>query len=572
MTNPLQPASRHWKQWLWRALLGLILLLMFLSLIGPLMSWPLTDESTYLLQARQMAQGLLPYRDFYDFVTPGSQFIGSLFFRLNGFSLIGIRLLVVIGWLLELLMLYTMGKNHLPKPWLNLLLAFLWLTDSRYPVFQHHFWSGLVALGAVFMSWRYLQSLYNGKAQPRWIALSGILCATTFWFTQSLGILLTGALTAFSLLHCFLHERELQGVGYRQVKNQAVLARWLREWGRFGALPWLAMHGLCILTLITLGIWPDFVRDTIQWLAEGHYNQTSVLGYYPTFHQEFVETIKPFLDGVPFPAALLFIFRFPIALHLFLIGALPILGILGMGYALPNRFHYRLLQRQDDELLLLWLCGTALIISTMSYSTSMHITSNGGIAFLLGAVVLARFLNRRPKLEKLMQPLIGGFYGLLLLGAVTGSLTMLLWGSWLSPTQTMPQPLLYTDPNTSGPQMVQLLNHLHEANEQKRSVFIFSESPSLYLVGGYQNATRFVLIIPQYTSAPQIKEIMRDLEKNKPLLIVDDMTMHSLLKDPRFAQYSASQLTIPALSEFLSTHYTLQASYGRYGVFRRNQN
>ena len=213
-----------------------------------------------------------------------------------------------------------------------------------------------------------------------------------------------------------------------------------------------------------------------------------------------------------------------------------------------------------------------MILSTMSYSTSMHITSNGGLAFLLGALTLVRFLSRRPRLEKRAQPLIVLFLSVLLLGAVTGSLTALAVGSWLSPTRTIPQPILYADPNTSGQQMVRLLNLLQEANHKQRSIFIFNESPSLYLVGGYQNATRFVLTIPQYTSSSQIAEIIQDLKKNKPLFIVDDMAMHFLLKDPRFAQYSASQLTISALSHILSTDYQFQESYGRYGVFRRKQN
>lgn len=570
MSNTAQTPPARSLPWFWWVPIGFGLILAIISLAGPLLGWPLTDESTYVLQARQMAEGLLPYRDFYDFVTPGSQFIGSLFIRLSGFSLLGLRLLVVMGWLVQLLLIYTMGKNHLPKVWLSLFLVFLWLTDSRYPIFQHHFWSGLAALSAVFMAWKYLQTLYNGNPQRGFISLAGILCAATFWITQSLGILLAAALMFYSLLHCFLHEREERGVGYRQVSNAAVFSRWIKTWGLYGVLPWLGFHAVCVLTLMGLGIWPDFMRDTFQWLAGGHYNQTSVLGYYPTFHKEFAETIKPFIDGVPFPAALLFIFRFPIAFHLFLIGLLPIIGILGMGYALPNRFHYRLLQREDDELLLLWLCATAMIISTMSYSTSMHITSNGGIAFLLGAIVIVRFLTRRPQAEQAMRWMTGTFSVLLLLGAVTGSLTMLLLGTWITPTKALSEPLLYTDPSTTGQQLVSLLGLLHEAEEQHRTVFIFCESPSLYLAGHYKNATRFVLVIPKYTSAPQMAEIMRDLERKQPLYIVDDMTTRMLSKDPRFAQYTPQELTLPELQDYLKAHYTLQGSYGRYGVFRRN--
>src|SRR5690606_31309103 len=112
-----------------------------------LMLWPHTDEANYILQARHIADGLLPYRDFYDFVTPGSQLAGAIFIKLNGdFSVVGLRLLVLMGWLVEILLICDMARHHLPRRWLWVLAAFLWLTMSRYPVFQHHFWSGFWAL------------------------------------------------------------------------------------------------------------------------------------------------------------------------------------------------------------------------------------------------------------------------------------------------------------------------------------------------------------------------------------------------------------------------------------------
>lgn len=568
-TTPSETLDTPPKIPLWGQV-GLIVavLLVLISMAGPLLSWPMTDESTYVLQARQMAEGLLPYQDFYDFVTPGSQIIGSLLIRLNGFSLLGLRLVILVGWLLELLMMYRMGKNHLPKVWLGLFLAFLWLTDSRYPIFQHHFWSGLTAMASVLMAWQYLQSLYNGNPKKGFISLSAVLCAATFWFTQSLGILLTLSLAIYSWLHCFLHEREEQGIGYRNVDNRSVFARWLKTWSVYGLLPWIAFHLVCISILLGLGLWPDFVRDTFQWIAGGHYNQTSILGYYPTFHKEFEDTIRPFLGGVPFPTILLFIFRIPIACHLFLIGALPVVGILGMGYTLPNRFHYRLLQRQDDELLLLWLCATGMIISTMSYSTSMHITSNGGIAFLLGFIVLYRFLLHKPRAEKTTRLLGNGFCGLLLLGAVTGSLTVLIWGSWVSTAPAIPEPLIYTEYRTNNRQMVALLNQLHMAESLHRSVFVFCETPALYLMGHYRNATRFALVIPQYTSPSQMAEVMQELEKNQPLYIVDDGTLAMLSRDIRFAQYTPQQLALSEIQHFIHSNYTVQGDYGRYRLYQ----
>jgi len=552
----------------WQVGVGVGLILSIISLIGPLVCWPLLDESTYVLQARQIAEGLLPYRDFYDFVTPGSQLIGSLLIQLNGFSMLSLRLVIIVGWLLQLLMLARMGKDHLPKTWLGLFLVFLWLTDSRYPIFQHHFWSGLTALSSVWMAWQYLQSLYNGKAKPWQLSLSGVLCALTFWTTQSLGFLLTAAFFFYSFLHCFLHEREEKGVSYRQIDNKAVWLRWVKLWGQYWLLPGLAIHALCVGWLFILGIWPDFVRDTFQWLAGGHYNQTSILGYFTTFHQEFADTIRPFLDGVPFPAAWLFIFRFPIALHLFLIGLLPVIGILGMGYTLPNRFHYRLLQRQDDELLLFWVTATAMMLSTMSYSTSMHITSNGGLAFLLGFIVIYRMMAHKSRATKIFQVSCGLFCILLLLGAVVGTLTTLTLSSWINPSRAWPETLAYVDANTNSKQLAQLINRLREAETLNRPIFVFSETPALYLTGHYRNATRFTLIIPQYTSTTQLAEIMSDLEKRQPLFIVDDQTMAFLPKDDRFSHYSPQELTLPQIQAFIQARYKLDGQYGRYLLFR----
>lgn len=556
---------------IWPLSMGIGILLAIISLIGPLVCWPLLDESTYVLQARQITEGLLPYRDFYDFVTPGSQLIGSLLIHLNGFSLVSLRLVIIVGWLLQLIMLARMGKDHLSKTWLSLLLAFLWLTDSRYPIFQHHFWSGLTALGSVWLAWQYLQSLYNGKAKPWQLSLSGILCALTFWITQSLGLLLAGAFAFYSFLHCFLHEREEKGVSYRQIDNKAVWIRWAKLWGLYWLLPAFVIHAFCIGALISLGIWPDFVRDTFQWLAGGHYHQTSILGYFTTFHKEFADTIRPFLAGVSFPAAWLFIFRFPIALHLFLIGLLPVIGILGMGYALPNRFHYRLLQRQDDELLLFWVTATALMLSTMSYSTSMHITSNGGLAFLLGFIVIYRMVAHQNRAKKILQLCSGIFCVLLLLGAVVGSLTTLTLSSWITPSRAWPETLAYVDAHTSSLQLAELINRLHEAELLKRPIFVFSETPALYLSGHAQNATRFTLILPQYTATAQLAEIMRDLEKRQPLFIVDDQTLASLSKDDRFANYSPQALTLPQLQAFIQAHYKFDGQYGRYLLFRHNE-
>lgn len=548
------------------------------SLVGPVLNWPHMDEANYLLQARNIAQGLLPYRDFFEFITPGGQFLAGLWSRLNGFSIVSLRLWVIIGWLVELLLITVMAKGQIKQPWLGLLIAFVALTDLRYPVFQHHFGSGLLALLSVYMAWRSIEIFYQPRqssSKGQYFLLGcGLLTGLTFWFTQSLGILLTLALGGFSILQCFLHEREEKGLTYSEVSNKLVWLRWVKTWGVAWLLPLLSVHVSAVVLLACSGLLPAFLRDTFGWLGGGNYSQTTVFGYFVTFHQEFLETIKPLTQGVPMPYTALFWCRVPIALHLFLIGALPVVGLLGVGYALPQRFLYRLLRQEDEELLLWWFAALAMMLSTFSYSTSMHIVSNGVLFFLLAAWAIQAWMSRYSSEIRWSKTrwIIGGFAiwgSLTLLGGVIGSAMILLWGSWLPAFPGLNERLIYTETSPNALQFTQVANLLQQAKNAQQTVFIYNESPSLYLTGNVRNATRYTIILPHYTSQRQLQEILNDLKQKQPLYIVYDQAERTLQSDPRFARYLASTLHLPEIERYIQAYYQPYLQAGRLIVFKR---
>lgn len=551
--------------------LVLVLALMALRLAGQIMSWPGMDEGNYILEAARIANGQLPYRDFYDFITPGGQFFGALLIKINGFSVLGLRLWLVMAWFLILLLIYDMLRERVSKVWCFLFLAFLWLTESMYPVYQHHFWSGLTALIAVYCIWRALKQIYQGKSTTTFLAISGIFTALTFWITQSLGVLMALALGVFSVLHCILQEKEEKGVSFRQLSWGCVVRRWLKPWGGVWLGTMLGVHLVWVVAFLSLGIWDEFWRDSIQWLTRGHYQQTTVIGYYSTFSQEVTQTLRPFIDQLPAEILVWFTFRIFVVAHLFLIGVLPIIGILGTWYVLPGRFLYRLLRREDEVLLLFLLASLALVVSTFNYSGSMHIVSNGPLPLMLGWLVLVNWLSARPKHEREMQVVTAVFCVLLLFGGIIGSLMQLLGGTWLPRFTGMMESLLYVEGSTNPQQFLSVVNLLEEAKAKGRTVFVFSETPSLYLPGLYPNATRFTLVLPFYNSPEQMAEIFSDLEKNKPFYIVDDQTRFRLPDDVRFKRYTPEQLRMQDMEAYLKTHYRLYAVAGRFLVYRRNQ-
>src|SRR4051812_33405542 len=87
---------------------GILFLLAIYAQIGPLLNWPTMDESNYILQSALIVQGKLPYRDFYEFLTPLCQFIGAAFIYMEGVSVLGLRLLILCVYLISLVLVYEM--------------------------------------------------------------------------------------------------------------------------------------------------------------------------------------------------------------------------------------------------------------------------------------------------------------------------------------------------------------------------------------------------------------------------------------------------------------------------------
>lgn len=304
------------------------------------------------------------------------------------------------GFLL-LSLLYSLGKGHLKQGWLWLLMAFVGLALLK----ADQILAGWMGLATVVLVWKHLQQVYAGDIRP-WILVSaGSLMAVTLWFAFYPGLAVTLGIGLFSVLHCFLHEREEKNISYGQVANRDVWVRWLRLWGRYGLLSFFLTLGVCVVICVFFNYGKSLPLGALNRVSSFDQVATSV-GYFSTFHQEFLAIFKPLnAEGISDSTGLVLSDALK-ATHLFLIGFLPVLGIVGLGYQVPNRFVYRLLQRPDEELLLIFIAGTTLILGTLANSTSGEIASFGAIAFLMGFIVLTRWLSVRPGLEKLTYGLL----------------------------------------------------------------------------------------------------------------------------------------------------------------------
>lgn len=155
-----------------------------------------------LLEARRMLEGQVIYRDFFEFLLPGTQVVYLAFFRLFGVrawipNLLFILLGVGLAWAgLEISRrLLRGGLAFLPS---LLFLAFA-LSNEVSRDATHHWFSALAVLAA-------LVPLLEKRDPPR-IAAAGALCGLAALFTQSRGAMGALGIAVFLLWEAYVRKQ-----------------------------------------------------------------------------------------------------------------------------------------------------------------------------------------------------------------------------------------------------------------------------------------------------------------------------------------------------------------------------
>jgi hypothetical protein len=167
----------------------------------PLLLWG--DQLGFATKGTRILAGELPYRDFFEFVTPGTELVYALLFRLFGVSL----------WVPNLLMALLAATATLWVTWCARKLvrgAFVLLPAVLMIGFvlsgsmdaTHHWFSTVAAMGAVW-------ALFDNISLPR-LAIAGTFCGLGASFTQTKGAAVVVALVVYIIWRSV---RERSGTG-----------------------------------------------------------------------------------------------------------------------------------------------------------------------------------------------------------------------------------------------------------------------------------------------------------------------------------------------------------------------
>jgi hypothetical protein len=146
------------------------------------MSW--TDQMLFATNGTRILSGQMPYRDYFQFLTPGTDLIYSLLFRWFGVelwipNLTMACLATVAVWLMMLAARRVLRGMALALPAFFLIGFGL----ARSLDATHHWFSTIVAMAAMLVLMR--------DIQPRHIAFAGALCGVAASFTQTKGVFIT---------------------------------------------------------------------------------------------------------------------------------------------------------------------------------------------------------------------------------------------------------------------------------------------------------------------------------------------------------------------------------------------
>jgi hypothetical protein len=313
---------------------------------APVMSW--NDQMLFATDGARIVAGQMPYRDYFQFVTPGTDLFYAFLFRHLGLLLwIPNALMVCLASTAVLLMTLAAGKvlrgsfTALPAA-LTLGFVLFGGLDAT-----HHWFSGLVALIAMLI-------LFQGSQYWR-VALAGNLCGVVASFTQSKGATVTAGFLVY-LIWQSLQEKQKASVLWRRaiLLCGAALVTFLAING-----PYMAALG---------------IKEWIKWVV------IFPLRYYPTLP---AQTWRSPLDDFRYQTGFIRWICIP-----FLYLTVPLV------YLVFLRVMYRRRRIEPDQpwnqLLLLAITGLALFLAVAPCLSVMRVSS----ASLPGMVLLAWLLNR----------------------------------------------------------------------------------------------------------------------------------------------------------------------------------
>jgi hypothetical protein len=472
------------------------------------------DEGSVVYGAQRVAEGALPYRDFFEVMGPASFWWLGLFFRLFGPSFLVARVLLLLTGVSTALLVYWIARKTTPGAgdWWPALMVTV-ASIPLWPATSHHWDSNLFFLGGVAL---FLQSRAGDRRG--YLIASGIAVGLTACFMPEKGAYLAIALTVTLAL--------VGGTAALQVPLTKALMFLMAS-----AAPVLAVA----LFYAAHGALGAIVHATLLWPLS-NYSAINVIPYARwtvDMSAGCAGSALPFLP-VPF-RVILAVAALPAGVIFATLPAIvPFLGFLAFRLGHVSR---TLL----EQALPVCLSAAALYLSEVHRPDFFHLVY--GAPLLLVSVVLvgratfpSKAANRSFWLLLAAPALVWG--GALIIGATRASIRV----------ETRRGPVFVEKRDEA-------LDALLITTAPRSCVFVYPYYPMYYFLADLVNPTRYTILEYGYNTPEQLQEVADDIAKRRVELVLWDAVVSGKNLTTWFPNYREPPPEDQVIEKVLETRY-----------------
>lgn len=494
--------------------------------------WRVGDEGLVVYGAQLVAEGNLPYRDFFEVFGPGSFYFLAFFFKLFGVSFFVARIVLLITGISIVTLVYIMTRRVY-----NLSFAmfpaifYLIIGIPSWPATNHHWDSILFALLAVAFFF-----LWQDKHKMRYLFLSGILSGVTTCIIQQKGILLIIAFIIIIIINGL----------WKGNKRKIILMQ-------LGALLiGFSFIGLSVIIYFYLnrGL-QEIIYANIVWPIK-YYSFINVVPYGYGLFEFYLKGWSSLFSSL-FPAGVCRVFEAIIItpyLFVLLLPGLLLIGIVGLLWSGSDWW-----ELFRPNLLPYWICGLALFVSELQRMDILHLIYGSPLLIILTLVIQKKLFENHKIFYNIGLAIL--FFCLIFLG--TFRLAVAISTKPMN-TRRGTVYLIKTD---------EALEFINKKTKPGENVFIYPYYAMYYFLADINNPTSYNNLLYQYHTQEQFIDAIEDIEKKKVKYILWDTKLEKQNLRKWFPRYKMMHKEDLLMENYLESHYEMIDILNGFRVLKR---
>jgi hypothetical protein len=491
--------------------------------------WRIGDEGSIVYGAARVAEGALPYRDFFEVMGPGTFYGLALWFKTLGTTWLISRVAVLATALVSACAIYF-ATTRLSRGRFALVPAALYtiVTVPSWPGANHHFDSNMWALlaFAVYVSGSHLTR--------RALALTGVLAALASTIMPQKGVLLVAAVCV---------GRWIDGDSTRGWRGALADSIWILG-------PFVSVGMAVVVFFWSQGGLSELVYANLIWPAT-QYHSVNVVPYGHNLLLMSYSRMQPLLASV---------LPWPLSNLMATLTTVPFFVIAILPFAALALVVHRMMSRQEGGLVCApvtwcyWCGGLALLVSELHRVDLMHLAY--GSPLLLIAVIVSLARARGALIVMTRTVLVSSVVALAILQGL-----VVVTPARASIATRAGDIQLFADDDA--------LDFLHENVPPGEPVFVYPYYPMYYFLADVPNPTRYSILMYHINTPAQFDEVIRDLEAGQVRYVLWDTWVAGANLTQWFPGYREPPADERRLERYLQDHYRVVALKNRFRVLRR---